>query len=89
MKYYKYLLPFKPDKPTNSYFTYVGKEVVEPPTYDEEGNLLTETVYGSGYKVDVMWKGEPNPEWNQYIVKPSNHEHWFAGQQKLWEKCNP
>lgn len=88
MIYKKYVLPFKPTKPINCDFVYLGKEVLEPATYDEEGNLVTETVYSDNHKVDVIWWGNPKEEWNQYIVKPTTHEHWFAGQQKLWEECN-
>lgn len=88
MKYYKYLFPFKPSKPKDTYFVYLGKEIVEPATFDEEGNLLTDIVYGDGHMVDIMWKEEPKEEWNQYIVKPTTHRHWFAGQKKLWERCN-
>lgn len=89
MTYFKYVLPFKPTNIPNTHNVYLGREVLTPAEFDEEGNLLTEAVYGNGHKVDVMWKGEPNPDWDQYIVKPTTHEHWFAGQQKLWEECNP
>ena len=88
MIYKKYILPFIPNT-VNGDWVYLGKPIQTPPTYDSDGNVITPTVWADGHKVDVMWKGEPNPEWEQYVVKPSKHEHWFMGKEKLWEKCNP
>lgn len=88
MTYYKYLLPFRPLHIADSHFVYLGKEVITPAEYDEEGNVITEAVYGNRHKVDVLWKNGRNEDWDEYIVKPTTHEHWFMGKQSLWDKSN-
>ena len=46
----------------------LGHEVLTPATYDEEGELLTEAVYGDAYLVDVLWDGEADASWNNQVV---------------------
>ena len=36
----------------------LGHEVITPATYDEEGEILTEAVYGDAYLVDVSMEME-------------------------------
>jgi hypothetical protein len=37
-------------------------------TYDEEGNELTPPVLSSTYHIDVLWDGEPDPDWDSAMV---------------------
>ena len=46
----------------------LGHEVVTEATYDEEGELLTEAVYGDAYLVDCLWSGEADPSWDNQLV---------------------
>ena len=46
----------------------LGHEVVTEATYDEEGELLTEAVYGDAYLVDCLWDGEADPSWDNQLV---------------------
>ena len=46
----------------------LGHEVLTPATYDEEGELITEAVYGDAYLVDVLWDGEADASWNNQVV---------------------
>ena len=46
----------------------LGHEITTPATYDEEGELLTEAVYGDGYLVDVLWDGEALSSWESSLV---------------------
>ena len=88
MKYYKYLLPELPTEIKNADWVYIGQPVIEPATFDENGDIISETVYGDGFMVDVIWKDSPNSEWDEYIVLPTNHRHWIMGMQDLWQESN-
>ena len=46
----------------------LGHEITTPATYDEEGEILTEAVYGDGYLVDVLWDGEADASWNNQLI---------------------
>lgn len=46
----------------------LGHEVTTPATYDEEGEILTEAVYGDAYLVDVLWDGSADASWNNQVV---------------------
>ena len=72
----------------------LGYLFTEQPTYDEEGNVLTEGVQSDMYSVDVLWKAseitETDEEGNQEVEYPygwvskeieveGNGVHTFAG----------
>jgi len=46
----------------------LGHEVTTPATYDEEGEVLTEAVYGDEYLVDVLWDGDPESSWDNQMI---------------------
>ena len=46
----------------------LGHEVLTPATYDEEGEILTEAVYGDAYLVDVLWSGSADASWDNQLV---------------------
>ena len=55
--------------PTHSHsIVRLGNIVVTKGTYDEEGNEITAPVLSDSYHVDVMWNGEPDPEWDSQMV---------------------
>lgn len=60
----------------------LGYLYTEEPTYDENGDLLTEGVQSDSYSVDVLWDGlESSPYgWASYeITVEGNGVHTFAG----------
>lgn len=46
----------------------LGNEILTPASYNEEGEVVEEAVYGDGYLIDVLWSGEADPSWNNQIV---------------------
>jgi len=46
----------------------LGHIVTTKGTYDEDGNELTAPVLSDKYHVDVMWNGEPDPDWDSQMV---------------------
>ena len=55
--------------PTHSHaIVYLGNIVVTPAEIDEEGNIITEAVLSDTYHIDVLWDGEPNPDWDNQLV---------------------
>lgn len=46
----------------------LGNIVTTPATYDDDGNELTAAVRSSNYHVDVLWNGEPDPDWDNQMV---------------------
>ena len=55
--------------PTHKHaIVHLGNIVVTPATFDEEGNILTEAVLSDTYHIDVLWDGEPNPDWDNQMV---------------------
>ena len=46
----------------------LGNLVVTPAEIDAEGNVITEAVLTDTYHVDVLWDGEPNPDWDAQMV---------------------
>jgi hypothetical protein len=58
--------------PTHKHaIVHLGNIVVTPATFDEEGNILTEAVLSDTYHIDVLWDGEPNPDWDNQMVWPN------------------
>jgi len=55
----------------------IGLIMLEPPTFDEEGNELTPAVYADGYHYDVMSDNEY--DFGTNLVEPKNPKHAFAG----------
>ncbi len=55
--------------PTHSHaIVHLGNIVVTPAEIDEEGNIITEAVLSDTYHIDVLWDGEPNPDWDNQLV---------------------
>ena len=55
--------------PTHSNaIVHLGNIVVTPAEIDEEGNIITEAVLSDTYHIDVLWDGEPNPDWDNQLV---------------------
>ena len=52
----------------NNAIVRLGNLVVTPAEIDEEGNVITEAVLTDTYHVDVLWDGEPNPDWDAQMV---------------------
>ena len=52
----------------NNAIVRLGHIVVTPAEIDEEGNIITEAVLSDNYSVDVLWDGEPNPDWDAQMV---------------------
>jgi hypothetical protein len=55
----------------------IGLIMLEPPTFDEEGNELTPAVYADGYHYDVM--STEVYDFGANLVEPKNPKHAFAG----------
>jgi hypothetical protein len=55
----------------------IGKIMLEPPTYNEEGNEITAPVYADGYHYDVM--STEMYDFGANLVEPKNPKHAFAG----------
>jgi len=55
--------------PTHAHaIVHLGHLVETEGTYDEEGNELTAPVLSSTYHIDVLWDGEPDPDWDSQMV---------------------
>ena len=55
--------------PTHSHaIVHLGNIVVTPAEIDAEGNIITEAVLSDTYHIDVLWDGEPNPDWDNQLV---------------------
>jgi len=52
----------------NNAIVRLGNLVVTPAEIDEEGNVITEAVLTDTYHLDVLWDGEPNPDWDAQMV---------------------
>ena len=52
----------------NNAIVRLGNLVVTPAEIGEEGNVITEAVLTDTYHVDVLWDGEPNPDWDAQMV---------------------
>jgi len=55
----------------NNAIVRLGNLVVTPAEIDAEGNVITEAVLTDTYHVDVLWDGEPNPDWDAQMVWPN------------------
>lgn len=75
----------------NHTIVHLGNIVLKPPTFDEEGNVITESVISDTYHVDVLWDGEPDSSWDNHLVWcPPMGVHTFGSSSaiKEWtEKC--
>ncbi len=76
--------------PTHNHtIIHLGYNVLEQPTFDVEGNILTEAVFGDKYMVDVLWENlEPDEDgkidhpygWKSYSVNIEGEGiHGFMG----------
>ena len=69
----------------------LGNLVVTPAEIDAEGNVITEAVLTDTYHVDVLWDGEPNPDWDaQMVWCPPMGVHTFGSSSAIAEwtaKC--
>lgn len=55
--------------PTHNHaIVHLGNIVVTPAEVDAEGNIITEAVLSDTYHIDVLWDGEPNPDWDNQLV---------------------
>ena len=55
--------------PTHNHaIVHLGNIVVTPAEIDEDGNIVTEAVLSDTYHIDVLWDGEPNPDWDNQLV---------------------
>ena len=55
--------------PTHSHsIVRLGHIVTTKGTYDDDGNELTPPVLSDNYHVDVLWNGEPDPDWDNQMV---------------------
>ena len=55
--------------PTHKHaIVHLGNIVVTPAEFDAEGNIVTEAVLSDTYHIDVLWDGEPNPDWDNQMV---------------------
>jgi len=85
------------DEEENTYPTHkhaivhLGNIVVTPAEIDEDGNIVTEAVLSDTYHIDVLWDGEPNPDWdNQLVWMTPVGLHCFANSAAIAEwtaKC--
>lgn len=70
---------------------HLGNIVVTPAEIDEDGNIVTEAVLSDTYHIDVLWDGEPNPDWdNQMVWCAPVGLHCFANSAAIAEwtaKC--
>jgi len=78
--------------PTHSNaIVHLGNIVVTPAEIDAEGNIITEAVLSDTYHIDVLWDGEPNPDWdNQMVWCAPVGLHTFGSSSAIaeWtEKC--
>jgi hypothetical protein len=62
----------------------IGKIMLEPPTFDEEGNETTSAVYADGYHYDVM--STETYDFGSNLVDPKNPKHAFAGHDVIKEE---
>lgn len=77
------------DEGHNHAFVKLGLAVLEPATYDAEGNVLTEAVYDNKYMVDACWRNLEQDEegnvdhpygWKSYAINISDEGlHSFYG----------
>ena len=78
--------------PTHKHaIAHLGNIVVTPAEIDEDGNIVTEAVLSDTYHIDVLWDGEPNPDWdNQLVWCAPVGLHCFANSEAIAEwtaKC--
>ena len=46
----------------------IGHIVETPAVLDEDGEVVTEAVLSDTYAVDAIWNGEPNKDWDQFMI---------------------
>jgi len=91
-------LPSATDEEGNTYPTHrhaivkLGYLWIEQPTFDEEGNQLTEGSQSDKYSVDVLWETAPlkvtDEEGNESIVYPSEWEAAEIQYDESWASRN-
>ena len=70
-------------KDTRQYsYGYLGPEVKDPATCDEEGNLLTEATYYDHVLADIKMNPGDVPEWppEVQVMHPETPMHKWAGE---------
>ncbi len=81
-------LPHATDEDGNEYPTHshtvvkLGYLPIVEPTFDDEGNIVTEGEYSTKYSVDVLWSelDESPYGWKSYEISvEGNGVHTFAG----------
>ena len=81
-------LPHETDEDGNEYPTHshtvvkLGYLPIVEPTFDDEGNIVTEGEYSTKYSVDVLWSelDESPYGWKSYEISvEGNGVHTFAG----------
>ena len=81
-------LPHETDEDGNEYPTHshtvvkLGYLRITEPTFDDEGNVVTEGDYSAKYSVDALWSGldESPYGWKSYEISvEGNGVHTFAG----------
>ena len=81
-------LPHETDEDGNEYPTHshtvvkLGYLPIVQPTFDDEGNVVTEGEYSTKYSVDVLWSelDESPYGWKSYEISvEGNGVHTFAG----------
>lgn len=78
--------------PTHNHaVVHLGHLVETEGVYDEDGNEVTPPVMTSTYHIDILWDGEPNPDWdNQMVWMAPMGIHTFGSSSAIreWtEKC--
>ena len=64
----------------------LGNIVLEQGEYDEEGNEIKAPVLSDNYHVDVLWNGEPDPNWDSKMVWcPPIGVHTFGSSRAIAE----
>ena len=73
--------------PTHNHaIVHLGNIVVTPAEIDEEGEIVTDAVLSDTYHIDVLWDGEPNPDWdNQMVFCPPMGLHTFGSSKAIAE----
>lgn len=47
-------------------------------TFDEDNNPLFDSVKGTKYNIDIVWKGEQPNEWSEFEVFPETPSHTIS-----------
>ena len=70
----------------NCHVVELGDIVLTPPTYDEEGNVLTPAITAGKFGVDIVWNESEDSAFTSFQVWPAPcGVHTFAGLESLYE----